>query len=118
MSHKRGESHVKVPWFGLVTITSVVVAAIVGPALLAVGPLHQNLMATSLLPSSTWLFGTDELGRSVLARTVAGARLSLGAATAATLITATIGTALGLLSAELGGVGERVLLAVTDTIYA
>jgi peptide/nickel transport system permease protein len=118
MSHERGAGHWNVPSGGLLMITSLVLAAIAGPALLAIGPLHQNLLATSLSPSSTWLFGTDELGRSVLARTIAGARLSLGAAAAATLITAIIGTTLGLLSAELGGLGERVLLAVTDTIYA
>ena len=71
MSHVRGASHMKVPWTALLVLGSVLTAAIVGPALIAVDPLHQNLMATSLPPSSAWLLGTDELGRSVLTRTVA-----------------------------------------------
>jgi peptide/nickel transport system permease protein len=118
MSHERGAGHASTPWFGLALMGFVLASALVGPPLLAAGPLHQDLMATSLPPSSAWLFGTDELGRSVLARTIAGARLSLGAALAATAVTAIVGTALGLLSAELGGTGERALLAFTDTIYA
>jgi peptide/nickel transport system permease protein len=118
VSHEPGGSHERTPWLGLGLAATVLMVALAGPVLLAADPLHQNLMATSLGPSSDWLLGTDELGRSVLTRTVAAARLSLGAALATTLATAAIGTAIGLLSAELSGFGERVLLAVTDTIYA
>ena len=118
MSHEAGVGHARPPWFGLSLMAIVLALALAGPALPGADPLRQDLMATSLPPSSAWLFGTDELGRSVLARTIAGARLSLGAALAATMVTATLGTALGLLSAELGGLGERALLALTDTIYA
>ena len=118
MSHERGAAHAGTPWFGFGLMASVLVLAIAGPALLHTDPLRQDLMATSLPPSPAWWFGTDELGRSVLARTVAGARLSLGAALAAMLVTAALGTALGLLAAELGGLGERAVLAVTDTVYA
>jgi len=106
MSHEPGAGHAGTPWLGLALMAFVLTVAIAGPALLAAGPLHQDLMATSLPPSPAWLFGTDELGRSVLARTVVGARLSLGAALAATLVTAILGTAVGLLSAELGGLSR------------
>jgi peptide/nickel transport system permease protein len=118
MSHKHGASHTNVPWLGLALAGLVLGVTIFGPALLATTPLRQNLMATSQPPSPAWLFGTDELGRSVLARTVAGARLSLGAAFAATLATAMLGVVVGLLAAELGGFSERALLGATDTIYA
>jgi peptide/nickel transport system permease protein len=118
MSHEPGAGHARTPWLGLAVMTLMLTAAIVGPELVAAGPLKQDLMATSLPPSSTWLCGTDELGRSVLARTVAGARTSLSAALAVTLATAALGTILGLLAAELGGLGERLLLGFTDTIYA
>lgn len=118
MSHEPGAGHARTPWFGLALAGLMAAVAAAGPVLLAADPLHQDLMATSLPPSPEWLFGTDELGRSVLARTVAGARLSLGAALAATGITAALGTALGLLAAGLGGWGERAVLAATDTVYA
>ncbi len=117
MSHEFDAGHARTPCLGLAVMTLVLTVAIVGPALLVAAPLHQDLMATSLPPSSTWLCGTDELGRSVLARTIAGARTSLGVALAVTLATATLGTALGLLAAEIGGIGERLLLAFADTFY-
>ena len=67
MSHEPGAGHAGTPWLGLALMAFVLTVAIAGPALLAAGPLHQDLMATSLPPSPAWLFGTDELGRSVLA---------------------------------------------------
>jgi peptide/nickel transport system permease protein len=118
MSHERGEAHASTPWLGIVMTVVLLAVALAGPALLMTDPLSPDLAAVSRSPSATWLFGTDELGRSVLARTVAGARLSLGAALAATIATTVLGTGLGLLSAELGGLGERSLLAICDTVYA
>ncbi len=118
MSHEAESGHRRISLFGLSLAALLLLAAMAGPALLAVDPNHQDLMAASLPPSSDWWLGTDPLGRSVLARTIMGARLSLGAALVATLTTAAIGTAVGLLSAGLGGVTERALLAVADTVYA
>ena len=118
MSHEADGVHRGTPWFGLAIAGSLCVAAVAGPAFLTADPLHQDLMAASLPPSSEWWLGTDPLGRSVLARTVAGARISLGGALAASAVTALVGTSVGLLAAELGGMGERVLLAVADTVYA
>jgi peptide/nickel transport system permease protein len=118
MSHEPGEAHASTPWLGIATAVVLLAVALAGPTLLATDPLSLDLAAASRSPSAAWLLGTDELGRSVLARTVAGARLSLGAALVATMATTVLGTGLGLLSAELGGLGERALLAITDTVYA
>lgn len=118
MSHEPGGTHMRTPWLGFGLAGTVLTLALAGPVLLTTDPLHQNLMAASLGPSPHWLLGTDELGRSVLTRTIVAARLSFGAAIATTLATTALGTGLGLLAAELSGLGERALLAVTDTIYA
>src|SRR5262249_55477115 len=40
-------------------------------------PLAQNLQATLLPPSSAHLMGTDEYGRDILSRVVAGAGISV-----------------------------------------
>ena len=118
MTHAAENGHRTTPWFGLAIAAVLVIVALVAPALLKADPLRQDLMAASLPPSAEWWLGTDPLGRSVLARTVAAARVSLGAAIVSSAITAAIGTAIGLLAAELRGLPERVLLAVADTVYA
>jgi peptide/nickel transport system permease protein len=47
-------------------------------------------------PSGTYPFGTDQLGRDVLSRVIAGARSTMEIAPAATLIATVLGTAVGL----------------------
>lgn len=81
---------------------AVVFIAGIDPSL---GDLDNRLAA----PGSAAVLGTDQLGRDVLVRTLAGTAWSLGAAFAATLLALLIGTSLALLAAELGG---RVALAI------
>ncbi|WP_246783469.1 ABC transporter permease [Bradyrhizobium sp. CIR18] len=60
------------------------------------------------------LFGSDELGRDVLARLVMSIRVSLLIAFGATLIGAVLGTTLGVLAAHFRGYVEQVILACVD----
>lgn len=118
MSHAAGAVHGRVSWFGFLLAAALVGLAVAGTPLLAVDPLTQDLGAAFEPPGSAWLLGTDQLGRSVLARVVAAAPLSLGVAAAASLATTMLGTAAGLLAATLGGVTGRAIMAVSDIFYA
>ncbi|MFC4170332.1 ABC transporter permease [Teichococcus aestuarii] len=118
MSHRHGAAHRRFPWFGAALAALLAATALAGPALLTADPLEPDLMAAGLPPGGEWLLGTDPLGRSVLARTVAAARLSLGVALAASLATALLGTVVGLLTASLGGMPRRLLRGLTETVYA
>jgi len=60
------------------------------------GPNEVDLANSLSAPSMSALFGTDELGRSVFLRVVAGARISLIAALGAQAISFLIGTAIGI----------------------
>lgn len=66
--------------------------------------------------TGTWAhpLGTDELGRDVLARLVASIQISLTIAFLATLVSATVGVALGFLAAFARGRIEQVILMVVD----
>jgi peptide/nickel transport system permease protein len=118
MSHEPAGQRRRIPWLGLGMAAALLAVALIGPSLLAVDPLEQDLGVAATAPGADWLLGTDQLGRSILARTVAGGQLSLNIAVIASLATAGLGTALGLLVAELRGVPRRLLVAFTDTIYA
>jgi peptide/nickel transport system permease protein len=90
------------------------VAAAVGPIFL-VDPLAQpDILAGSLPPGVGHPFGTDQLSRDVLARVVAGARISLSVALLAVTLSGTIGAAVGLLAGYWGGWVDAVLMRLVD----
>ncbi len=84
--------HNKLAMLGSLMILTVVLLALLAPVLAPQGPL-ENSVYDRLTPPSLdgYLFGSDNLGRSVFARVLYGARLSL-----------TIGASVGLLSMVLG----------------
>ena len=59
-------------------------------------------------------FGTDDLGRSVLALTIWGARISLLVGLIGTFMTMVIGTLVGLIAGYRGGWVEKILMSFTD----
>ena len=75
---------------------------------------------TNRFASPSWSspLGTDELGRDMLSRLIGGGLITIGAATFALVITATIGTALGLFAAWRGGSAGSALLIATDSLVA
>lgn len=103
---------------GAFLLLSALVAALLGPALLAADPLVQNLAARNQWPSAAYLLGTDSLGRDILARLIAGARVTLGVATVATLVAATLGAGGALLALALGRVAEEIVFGIVDMIRA
>jgi peptide/nickel transport system permease protein len=69
-------------------------------------------------PSSTFWFGTDDLGRDVLVRVAYGARVSLGVGVVATLIAVAVGVAVGLAAGYLGGVVDSLLARLIDVVLS
>lgn len=59
--------------------------------------------------------GTDDLGRDILARLVASLRTSLGIAIGATIMSAAIGTTIGIVAAHFGGWVDQLVVAAVDT---
>ena len=82
---------------------------------------HDPLAQTDAVlqaPSSAHLFGTDQLGRDVLSRVLAGARDTLEVAPLATLSGIVGGTALGLVMGFFLGVVDEVFGRVIDAFLA
>jgi peptide/nickel transport system permease protein len=82
-----------------------------------VGPLQGVLSATGQPlepPTSTYPFGTDELGRDLLNLTVHGARISMIIGLMATLITIVIGSVVGIVAGFVGGAVDNALMRLSD----
>jgi peptide/nickel transport system permease protein len=77
-----------------------------------------STMGAPLAPSAHALLGTDQLGRDVFARVVAGASTSLEIATLATLLALLIGLAVGLTAGYAGGWVDSALMRLVDLCLA
>lgn len=103
----------------LVLLALFVLIALIGPELVPHDPLKGSLRARLEPPawaggSADHLLGTDRLGRDMLARLVAGARISLTVCVVVIAIAGGIGTAIGTLSGYVGGWLDRVLMRLVD----
>jgi peptide/nickel transport system permease protein len=81
-------------------------------------PITQHPLQRLQGPSSTYWFGTDQFGRDIFSRCVAGVGNSLRIALVAVALSALVGTAAGVCA---GFFGERVrgpVLAVTNVLFA
>jgi peptide/nickel transport system permease protein len=101
-----------------IVIASAVVAAIVGPWILPDDPITQQLPLRLNGPTWRHPLGFDELGRDVLARLLAGARVSLLVAVSVVSISAAIGTSVGAIAGYVGGWVDDVLGRVIDVLLA
>ncbi|MBF6043960.1 ABC transporter permease subunit [Streptomyces sp. NRRL B-1677] len=100
-------------------VSAAVTAAVVLAALavpFAVPLDEQAVDLAAKLQAPTWAhpFGTDEVGRDLLLRSVYGLRVSLFVGVAAALAATVIGTAVGAAAGALGGWADRVLMRLVD----
>jgi len=82
--------------------------------------LDSSLVVERMLlsPSSAHPFGTDRLGRDVLARIIYGARISLAVGVVAVSISVIIGLIMGALAAYYGGLWDAIIMRLADVFLA
>jgi len=96
------------------------VAAIIGPALPLPNPSTPALTDRLVGPltrgqdGTLHIAGTDQLGRDILSRAVAGARISLGLAAVTVIIAGAVGALLGLVAGYRGGVVDQIVMRWVD----
>ena len=74
---------------------AIALIALVGPLVWTVNPNAQEMTLRLSAPSPAHPFGCDDFGRDLLARVIAGARVSLGVGIAVTLATSALGLVIG-----------------------
>lgn len=91
-----------------------IIIAVFAPFIAPFNPALTNLDAVFVSPNSTYLFGTDALGRDVFSRVVYGARISLFVGFIAVGISMIIGVVLGLISGYYGRIVDSIIMRFTD----
>ncbi|MBS0408204.1 MAG: ABC transporter permease [Proteobacteria bacterium] len=98
-----------------VYVLALLVAVVgLGPLLWSVSIQDLDFAATMDGPSAAHPFGTDDLGRDLLARMLYGGRISLAVGFAAMAVSVIIGTVIGALAGAAKGWVDVVLMRVTD----
>src|SRR5689334_10793849 len=103
---------------GLVVIATFILLAVLAPLLSPYEPIATSWSLVRKPPSALHWFGTDELGRDILARVIYGARASLMAGAISVGIALSIGVPLGLLSGYRGGFTDALISRITDAMLA
>ena len=103
---------------GLAVIAFFVALAVLAPVVAPYDPLVTSWSAIRKAPTAAHWFGTDEIGRDVLARVVWGARASLLAGVVSVLISLSIGVPVGLLAGYAGGKIDMLISRLTDAVLA
>jgi len=103
---------------GALIVGVTLLAALVGPAITPFDPASQQLALRLAAPSLAHPFGLDELGRDILARVLAGARISFLVGLTVVIVSSAVGTLLGAIAGYFGGRVDDVISRVIDTLLA
>lgn len=103
---------------GLAIVAFAALAAVAGPWVVSLDPAAQDLALRLAAPSRVHLFGLDELGRDILSRVLAGARVSFLVGLTVVSVSASVGTLLGAVAGYFGGVADEVISRVIDVLLA
>src|SRR4030066_1873682 len=103
--------------FGSVVLIIIVVYAFGGMLVFSEAEANHTETGNALQPP-TWEhpFGTDTIGRDILARTIYGGQISLIIGLTAMLVEVVLGVSIGALAGYFGGKLDRILMRMTEAI--
>lgn len=104
--------------FGLAILGIFILVVLLGPAVYTASPVKTNFAIASQPPSAANPFGTDDLGRDMLARMLFGGRVSIAVGLTAMAISILLGTLVGALSGFFGGWLDTILMRFTEIFLA
>lgn len=100
--------------FSIVSLVGVIVFSFIGPFVYTVDPQYFDTTAILLSPSSVHWFGTDRLGRDMLARLMEGGQVSLIIGFMSALVSTLIGLVYGVSAALLRGGFDKIFIVIVD----
>ena len=108
----------KIVIVGAVIIVIVLLTAALADVIAPYGYNDQDLYNVLQPPSSEFILGTDALGRDLFSRIIHGTRIVLSVGVSTVLVSAFIGTLLGLIAGYFEGIVGTVIMRMTDAMMA
>lgn len=102
---------------GLAILILLILFSLIGPWFYGIDPQFSDLTVLNQGPSAEHVFGTDPIGRDMLAMMMAGGRISLAVGLTAMLISITLGTTIGILAGYFPAL-DGPLMRITDMFFA
>lgn len=125
---EKPESQIKEMWYALRENTAAVVGlfiilflmfvAILGPLIMPYDPNFSDMSKSFLQPNAQHWFGTDQLGRDIFCRIIAGTRISLTVGLSAVAIALAIGVMLGSVAGYFGGKLDTIIMRIMDMMLS
>lgn len=103
---------------GILFTVFFIILAVFADKLNIYDPKKMAMTEKFIAPCLAHPFGTDHMGRDILSRIILGSRISLATSASAVLISAAVGTVLGMLSGYIGGVADVLLMRLVDVMLA
>ncbi|MEM3725814.1 MAG: ABC transporter permease [Candidatus Bathyarchaeia archaeon] len=105
---------------GAVIVASIIVMTLLSPWISPYDPSTKgiNVGAPLTPPNYQFPFGTNDLGQDMLSRVISGGGIMLQVALLSVVICLMVGVPLGLFSSYIGGVLDRTICLVMDSVYA
>ncbi len=100
----------------IVLVLALCVVAVAG--LTPYDPVEQHPADQLVGPSAQYWFGTDQFGRDIFSRTIAGLATSVRVAVLAVALAAVIGSVVGICAGYFGGWLDQVVGRCTDVLFA
>lgn len=110
--------HVRRGRWAIVLLLTVILAVALGPIIRPVDPTALDLSNIAASPSPQHPLGTDESGRDVLARLLAGGRVSLSVGCSAVLFSLIFGISLGVAAGYRSGAVDALIMRLTDAMLS
>lgn len=108
----------KMTFIGSLILLVIVLLAIIAPLISPYDPTKIDIISKFQPPSVKHWFGTDEVGRDILTRTLYGARLSLGVGILVIVIAGAAGLIIGSISGYFGGLIDQIIMRIMDMMLA
>jgi len=102
----------------LVLLVLIALSCMVGPWLLEWSYDELDFEHVNAAPETGHWFGTDSVGRDLLARTLHGGRISLLVGIVATLVSLSVGVVYGAVAGYAGGRVDNLMMRAVDILYA
>lgn len=109
--------HSKFFIIGAVLVLIIILLSLFANVIAPFDPLKQTLRSRLKAPTGEWnnyIFGGDALGRDIFSRLLVGSQVSLRISFTVVILTALIGTVLGIVAGYFGGWVDTVIMRISD----